>query len=107
MDEMTFIDKSFNYQFVVKPVYRDRIVEAKQRCLRTRDWKLVCTPAADGSRHHRLFHITNDPHCLQDLAASRPEVLAPMRAALDAWMDQHVETPIHAIFPGGEPPRTE
>jgi arylsulfatase A-like enzyme len=107
MDEMTFIDKSFNYQFVVKPEYRERIVQAKQRCLRTRDWKLVCTPAADGSRHFRLFHITCDPHCMNDLAKSKPEVLAAMRDALEAWIDQHIETPIGVIFPDGEPTMTE
>jgi arylsulfatase A-like enzyme len=103
MDELTWIDEDYNYQFVVKPEYRERLVEAKQRCLRTRNWKLVCTPTASGSRHFGLFHIPSDPHGEHDLAATRPEVLAPMRAALERWMDEKTETLIPEIFPGGEP----
>lgn len=103
MDELTWIDDEYNYQFVVKPEYRNRIVEAKQRCLATRDWKIVCTPTATGGRHFGLFHLASDPHGENDLAATRPEVLAPMRSALERWMDQGVESSIAEIFPGGEP----
>ncbi len=103
MDEMTYIDEDYNYQFVLKPEYRERLVAAKQRCLATRDWKLVCTPTARGTRHFGLFHLAADPHGGHDLAAARPEVLAPMRAALERWMDLGIETPVSAIFPGGEP----
>ena len=103
MDEMTMIDEDYNYQFVLKPEYRERLVQAKQRCLRTRDWKLVCTPTAQGGRHFGLFHMASDPHGEKDLAESRPEVLAPMRAALERWMDEKTETPIAGIFPEGEP----
>jgi arylsulfatase A-like enzyme len=103
MDEMTMIDEDYNYQFVLKPEYRERLVQAKQRCLRIRDWKLVCTPTAQGGRHFGLFHMASDPHGEKDLAESRPEVLAPMRAALERWMDEKTETPIAGIFPEGEP----
>lgn len=103
MDEMTFIDPSFNYQFVLKPNYQTPLVAAKQRCLRTRDWKLVCTPTADHQRHYALFHLRSDPSAKHDLANSRPEVLAPLRAALDAWIDHQQESPIAQIFPNGEP----
>ena len=103
MDEMTWIDEDYNYQFVLKPEYREPLVAAKQRCLATRDWKLVCTPTAEGTRHFGLFHLAGDPHGEHDLAASRPEVLAPMRAALERWMDLKVETPVESIFPAGEP----
>jgi len=103
MDEMVMIDEDYNYHFVLKPEYREPLVAAKQRCLRTRDWKLVCTPTADGSRHYGLFHLATDPHGETNLADSRPEVLAPMRTALETWMDQHIETSIRDIFPNGEP----
>lgn len=103
MDEMTMIDKDFNYQFVLKPEYVEALVKAKQRCLRTATWKLVCTPTAEGGRHFGLFHIPTDPHGEIDLAATRPEVLAPMRRALESWVDEHRETPIRDIFPDGEP----
>lgn len=103
MDELTGIDPGFNYQFVLKEEYRERLVQAKQRCLRTRDWKLVCTPTADGGRHFGLFHVAADPHGEHDLAATHPEVLAPLRAALERWIDEHLETSIAGIFPSGEP----
>jgi arylsulfatase A-like enzyme len=103
MDELTYIDEHYNYQFVLKPEYAGRLVEAKQRCLRTRDWKLVCTPTAAGGRHFGLFHLASDPHGEVDLAGSRPEVLGPMRDALERWMDGGIETPIAGIFPDGEP----
>jgi arylsulfatase A-like enzyme len=103
MDECTWIDEDYNYQFVVKPEYRDRIVQAKQRCLRTQKWKLVCTPTAAGTRHFGLFNMAVDTYAETDLAASRPEVLTPMKAALERWMDEKIETPISSIFPGGEP----
>lgn len=103
MDEMTMIDEDYNYQFVLRPEYREKLVQAKQRCLRTRDWKLVCTPTAQGGRHFGLFHLASDPGGEKDLAATRPEVLAPMRAALEKWMDQGIESSIRDIFPSGEP----
>ena len=103
MDELTGIDKSFNYQFVLKEQYRERLVQAKQRCLRTHDWKLVCTPTAQGTRHFGLFHLAADPQGEHDVATARPEVLAPLQAALEQWMDDHRETSITGIFPAGEP----
>lgn len=103
MDECTRIDETFNYQFVLKDDYLDRLIAAKQRCLKTRYWKLVCTPTAQGSRHFGLFQIENDPHGEVDVAASHPGVLAPMRVALERWMDQKIESSIAEIFPAGEP----
>jgi arylsulfatase A-like enzyme len=103
MDEMNFIDPDYNYQFVLKPEYVAPLIAAKQRCLKTQHWKLVCTPTASGSRHFALYQMTRDPDGMTDLAASRPEVLAPMRAALESWMDRQTESSIAEIFPAGEP----
>lgn len=103
MDEMTFIDPDFNYQFVLKPQYHAPLIAAKQRCLATRYWKLVCTPAADGSRHFGLFHLPGDPHGRADLAREKPEILAPLQAALTRWIDENHESSIAEIFPAGEP----
>ncbi|MEY3897187.1 MAG: hypothetical protein RLZZ214_2708, partial [Verrucomicrobiota bacterium] len=92
MDQATGIDPSYNYQFVLKDEFLPRLIEAKQRCLRTQRWKLVCTPTDQGTRHFGLFQIEKDPHGETDLAATRPEVLAPMQAALERWVDQKTET---------------
>ncbi len=103
MDQMTFIDRSFNFQFVLKPEFEIPLVAAKQRALRTRNWKIVCTPTAEGSRHFALFHLARDPHGEHDLTADHPEVFEPMRDALVKWMDSHAESKISEIFPDGEP----
>jgi arylsulfatase A-like enzyme len=103
LDEMTTYDPAFNYQFVLKPKYEESLVASKQRCLRTRHWKMVCTPAADGTRHFGLFHMQKDPHGRTDLAATRPEVAAPLKAALTRWIDERHESLIPEIFPEGEP----
>ena len=103
MDELTWIDPGYNYQFVLKKDYEDRLIGAKQRCLRTRDWKLVCTPTAQGGRHFALFRIAEDPHGESDVASGRPDVLLPMQAALERWMDEKLESSIAEIFPAGEP----
>lgn len=103
MDGLTTIDPDFNHQFVMRPEFRGPVIESKQRCLRTADWKLVCTPTAEGTRHYQLFHTASDPDSLRDLASVRPDVVEPMRIALERWMDEKEETLIDGIFPGGEP----
>ena len=103
MDELTYIEKDFNYQFVLKDKYHDVLINAKQRCLKTRHWKVVCTPTAQGGRHFGLFNMTDDRYGETDLGSQRPEVLAPMQAALMRWMDQKIESSIAEIFPEGEP----
>jgi arylsulfatase A-like enzyme len=103
MDELTWIDPSYNYQFVIKDKYLESVIQAKQRCLKTRYWKLVCTPTAQGPRHFSLFQMENDPQAESDVAATRPEVLTPLKVALERWMDQKIESSIAEIFPVGEP----
>ena len=102
MDRMNFIDDSFNYQFVLRDEYEAPLVKAKQRCLMTEKWKLICTPTDDGERHFTLFSRHPDPYCEVDVAPSNPDVVAPMRAALEKWMDEKNETPLGEIFPQGE-----
>ena len=75
MDECTWIDEDYNYQFVLKPEYQDRLVEAKQRCLRTRNWKLVCTPTA--ARNPPLRTL---PHRQRPPRRDRPRRIPPRSA---------------------------
>ena len=102
MDRMNFIDDSFNYQFVLKDEFEEPLVNAKQRCLMTEKWKLICTPTACGGRHFALFSRHPDAYSETDVAQSNPEILAPMKAALEKWMDEKRETPLAEIFPDGE-----
>lgn len=102
-DELIGIDPDFNYQFVLKKKYLAPLIAAKQRCLKTRYWKIVCTPTVQGTRHFALFQMEKDPQAETDIAVERPEILAPMRIALERWMDEKYESPIAEIFPQGEP----
>jgi arylsulfatase A-like enzyme len=102
MDRMNFIDDSFNYQFVLRDEFEEPLVNAKQRCLMTEKWKLICTPTADGGRHFTLFSRQPDAYSEVDVAPTNPDVIAPMRAALERWMDEKTETPLVEIFPQGE-----
>lgn len=103
MDRLTYIDETFDYQFVVRPEYREPLVTAKQRCLRTDKWRLVCTPTAQGGRHFGLFFLPEDSNGRHDVAKENPEVAGAMRAALEKWIDHKEETPISQIFGGAEP----
>jgi arylsulfatase A-like enzyme len=103
MDEAVVVDKSMGYQFVLKPEFKQLLIDAKECCLRTASWKLIRTPKSDGGHHFRLFHISDDLHCLKDVKDRRPEVLVPMRRALELWINDGSETSIKEIFPGGEP----
>jgi arylsulfatase A-like enzyme len=102
MDEMTKIDEGFNFQFVLKKEYEERLVAAKQRCLVTEKWKLIYTPAADGSRHFGLFRRGEEGGREKDVSASHPEIFVAMKGALELWIDERVETSIGEIFPDGE-----
>ena len=97
MDRMTGIDDSFNFQFVLKKEFEQPLINAKQRCLSTPRWKLICTPTKEGGRHFGLFDRTS-PDAEADVSAAHPEILASMKAALEIWMDEKVETPLEEIF---------
>lgn len=102
MDQMNFIDDSFNYQFVLKEEYEEPLVNAKQRCLMSEKWKLIGTPTAEGGLHFALFSTHPDPFSETDVADANPDVLAPMKTALEKWIEEKVETPLNDIFPDGE-----
>lgn len=102
MDQMTGIDESFNYQFVLKKEYEQPLVQAKQRCLATEKWKLICTPTIEGKRHFGLFQREGADFSLVDVSNEHPQVAEAMRVALEKWMDERVETPLEEIFPSGE-----
>jgi arylsulfatase A-like enzyme len=101
MDQMTGIDPTFNYQFVLKNTYEDPLVAAKQRCLLSEKWKLICTPTAAGTRHFALYSRHGSPH-ESDVSNENPEIYQAMKSALERWIDQKIETPLEEIFRDGE-----
>lgn len=102
MDRMTRIDDSFNYQFVLRQEFEKPLVEAKQRCLVSAKWMLICTPTMEGKRHFGLFAREGAGFGLEDVSSQHPEVTQAMRVALEKWMDERVETPLEEMFPSGE-----
>ena len=73
-----------------KPRYADIIIEARDRMIRTEDWKLVYLPLETGALW-QLYDLRVDPACQNDVAAQHPEVLAELKAALTAWIEQDRE----------------
>ena len=103
MVSTTFIDESFDCHFVLKEEYQPRILETKERCLRTEKWKLVFTPG-EHRDIKRLYDLASDPHCLHNAGPLNPEVFRIMDEHLMRWMREKKETRIPDIFPQGEPP---
>jgi arylsulfatase A-like enzyme len=109
MDSTTFIDESFNCHFVLKDKYQPKVLETKERVLRTERWKLVFTPAEGAFNILRLYDLQNDPHCERNVALLYPEVFDAMEQRLMSWMRKREETRVPEIFPPflfpqGEPP---
>ncbi len=69
----------------IKPEYRELIIAAKDRMVRSGRWKLVYQPLTDG-KLLRLYDLVSDPGCSTDVAAIRPEVTQRLWALLQAWM---------------------
>lgn len=99
MDETTMIDPEFDFHFVLKEKYQKDVLKTKERCLRTERFKLIYTPGKFGAIY-RLFDLVEDKHCENDVKASYPQVLEPMKAALHRWMDEHKESSVSEIFKG-------
>lgn len=97
MDETTFIDADFDYHFVLKPKYRQAVLDTKERAVRTNRFKFVRTPGMIRPIE-RLFDLKTDPHCEHDVKSEYPAVLKRMSVALDTWSNDKREMRISEIF---------
>ena len=102
LDTLTFVDASFDYHIVVRPEFREAVNLSKERCLQTRDWKIVFTPGAAGPIH-RLYYLPDDPHCQRDVSGEHPEVFAKMRTRLWDWILEGREASESEILGGDAP----
>lgn len=71
---------------VVKDVYRQRIVVAKDRMIRRGNWKLVFQPLERRGKRLQLFDLARDPGCTRDLAAEHTEITAALWSDLLKWI---------------------
>lgn len=102
MDHTTSVDESFDCHLVLKPKYEPLVLQTKERCLRTKNWKLVKTPGKVRDIV-RLYALEVDPHCEKDVRLQYPQVFETMSTHLDSWIREKKEPGIAEIFPMGEP----
>lgn len=69
----------------IKPEFREIVVMAKDRMLRSGKWKLVYQPLTDGALW-KLFDVLTDPECRHDVKEQQPEVLSRMQQAMLDWL---------------------
>jgi arylsulfatase A-like enzyme len=83
--ELTELDTRHHAEIVLRrsmvPVTR----MARHRMVRDERWKLVYVPTRTGVKY-MLFDTVADPGETRDVAASAPDELARLRAALWSWM---------------------
>lgn len=70
----------------IKPEYRDIIIKAKDRMIRTERWKLTYQPTHNGIVH-RLFDLKNDPRCHSNVIELYPDIVQALQDRLKAWME--------------------
>lgn len=83
--EMLEIPNPKTGTMALKPEYEAQVIRAKDRMIRSGQWKLVYQPLVEGYLL-RLFDLAVDPDCRHDLAAEQPEITARLWERLQAWM---------------------
>jgi arylsulfatase A-like enzyme len=82
------VPRSVEGRSLSKPSGRDSMYFAYrnfQRAVRTRDWKLI-RYTVDGKETIQLFHISEDPHELKNIADKYPDRVRELTALLADWM---------------------
>lgn len=69
----------------IKPGYRDTVLLAKDRMVRSGKWKLVYQPLEVG-KQLTLYDVDTDPGCTVDVADQHPEHVARLWRTLQTWM---------------------
>lgn len=72
----------------VKREYRDLVIRAKDRAVRSGRWKLVYMPMEIGKPRLALFDLSKDPACNCDVMDQHPEVASALRRTLFAWIGE-------------------
>ncbi|MEN9282622.1 MAG: hypothetical protein RLZZ179_115 [Verrucomicrobiota bacterium] len=96
------MDGSMEGRFVLNPGLREEALQMKERMVRTGKWKLVFTPG-ESRDILRLFDVSGDPDCREDVALRYPGTAEVLRRALWDWMRERRQRTVPEMFPGGEP----
>ncbi len=70
----------------VKPEYRDLVIRAKDRAVRSGPWKLTYMPMESGAPRFALFDLAADPTCQRDVSHENRETLMELVSVLQEWM---------------------
>jgi len=70
---------------VIRPEYRDIVVRAKDRMIRSGRWKLTYQPIESGALYS-LYDIAVDPECKRDVSATHPQIVEELSARLSVWI---------------------
>ena len=71
----------------IKPEYVPRILEAKDRMIRSGRWKLTCQPLSEGHLL-QLFDVVADPMCQQNLIDRHVDIADKLWQRLREWIDR-------------------
>jgi hypothetical protein len=110
-DLLTIPDKASG-TLAIKPEYRDLVIRAKDRAVRSAQWKLAYMPMESGVPRLMLFDLAQDGSCSHDVSALHRDRVRTLLGALGAWAPAH-ELQRHSAAPGGaehppsSPPRPE
>lgn len=89
-----------------KAALKQRIIEAKDRMIRTDRWKLVRQPMHAGIVY-RLFDLEQDSNCERDVSERHPDVLQSLRFQLESLISTDLSLEKAASHPSEvEPPQT-
>ena len=75
----------------IKPKYRARIIEAKDRMIRRGRWKLTYQPLIEG-HILQLFDVVADPMCKQNLIDQHADIAATLWQNLSLWIEPMPDT---------------
>jgi arylsulfatase A-like enzyme len=71
----------------IKPEYTTRIMEAKDRMIRSGRWKLTYQPLEEGYLL-QLFDVVSDPMCKHNLIEQHKDIADMLWAKLSHWLDR-------------------
>lgn len=78
------VDPSFQHNLVLRPRFRQAVIDAKDRMIRTAQWKLIQIPGKQ-TPVRRLFDLEKDPHQQTNLAGQGLPIEDELARRLDAY----------------------
>ena len=91
LPELLEVPDKISGTLALKPEFKQIIIDAKDRMIRTKQWKLVYQPLKQGPAF-QLFDLINDPKCHHNVATSHPEIFEHLKLQLSSWIQPMLRT---------------